>query len=623
MKKISLSLAMIALSFSALTAQNLNVTFRAKMNFPGQTLANVWGYSAGGHEYALIGASKGLVIADITDPDNPQQIVQIPGPNNLWKEIKTYGHYAYIVSEGGQGIQVVDLRKLPSPNLDYHFYTGDGPIQGILGKIHALHIDTTKGYLYAYGGNLFSGGAKVFNLNPDPYNPVYAGKFDQLSYIHDGYVDNDTMYGAHIYSGLFSVVNMADKSNPQLITSQNTPNNFTHNTWLSNDRKTLLTTDEVNNSFLAAFDISDLNNIHLLDKIQSNQGSNSMVHNTHILNNFAITSWYKDGFTIVDITRPDNLVQVGNFDVYPGGSGGGSDGCWGVYPFFPSGTIIASVISAPGTTGGELWVLSPQYVRACYLEGKIINGTTGNPLNGVQIEVIGAAPSNTASTLPDGTFKLGQAQEGYFIVRVSKAGFQAQEYTVFFQRADVRTLNIALYPIGGLTVNGQVLSASGGAPVPNATVSFSSFSGGWETTTDGAGYFTMNNLPPGIYDIAAAAPGYGQTAKFHYKILENKTLTLRLSLDSKSLIPNDTGSKIRASAWPNPFFDQVNLRLEPAGAGTVLYISDLTGRVIRRIDLEEGSETLEIGSDLKPGVYLLRLQQNNDILQVLRLVKLP
>ncbi len=54
-----------------LPAQNLNTTFRSKMTFTGQTLANVWGYTANGREYALLGARNGLIIVDITDPDNP------------------------------------------------------------------------------------------------------------------------------------------------------------------------------------------------------------------------------------------------------------------------------------------------------------------------------------------------------------------------------------------------------------------------------------------------------------------------------------------------------------------------------------------------------------------------
>ncbi|MBK6994199.1 MAG: hypothetical protein IPH31_04490 [Lewinellaceae bacterium] len=74
--------------------------------FPGQTLANVCGYWQNGQEYALLGGQAGLIIVNITNPAAPQQIVQIPGPNNLWKEIKVYSHYAYVTSEGDKGCKL-------------------------------------------------------------------------------------------------------------------------------------------------------------------------------------------------------------------------------------------------------------------------------------------------------------------------------------------------------------------------------------------------------------------------------------------------------------------------------------------------------------------------------------
>jgi choice-of-anchor B domain-containing protein len=607
------TLALLAFLFAAPAfSQNTNVAFRSKMTFPGQTVANVWGYTAAEREYALIGASKGLIIADITDPDAPVQIVQIPGPNNLWKEVRTYGHYAYIVTEGGSGVQIVDLSKLPSANLDYHYYTGDGPIEGQLGKIHALDIDEAKGFLYAYGGNLFNGGAKVLDLNADPYNPTYAGKFDQLGYIHDGYVENDTMYSGHIYQGRFAIVDMTDKNNPQLLATQNTPDNFTHNTWLTDDRKTLLTTDERANSFLAAYDVSDPENIRLLDKIQSNPGSNSAVHNTIILGNFAITSWYKDGFTIVDITRPDNLVQVGNYDTYPVGAGSGFDGCWGAYPYFPSGTIIASTINVPGANVGELWVLTPTYVRACYLEGTITNGLTGNPLAGATIEVVGG---DQTTTLPDGTFKTGQGREGYATVRISRIGFQSQEFTVYFQRGDVRLLNTALYPTNGLVVDGQVIREADGAAIPNATVALFSFGGAWETTTGADGSFRIEGMMPGLYDIAAGAEGYGQTMLFKQKITTDKTLVLVIPSESKAIHGPDAAAKrtqtlgddTRLTAWPNPFFEEFRLEIPTDAGACRLEVVDFAGRVIEQRDVPTDTGILRLGENWAPGVYALRV----------------
>jgi choice-of-anchor B domain-containing protein len=427
----------------ALNAQT-NIAFRSSMTFPNQRLANIWGYSSGGNEYALVGARNGMIVVDVTDPENPTEIVQIPGPMNNWREIKTYQHYAYVATEGGGGLQIVDLTNLPGSNLDYHSYTGNGPITG-LSSIHALHVDETKGYLYLYGTNKDFGKPLALNLNNDPYNPTYASTVHFFGYAHDGYADNDMLFAAHIYEGLFSVVDMTNKATPALLASQPTPGDFTHNTWRNGN--TLFTTDEVSNSFLTAYDISNLGNITLLDKIQSNPGSGSVVHNTHILNDFAVTSWYKDGLTIVDVSRPANLVQVGNYDTYSG-AGSGFSGCWGVYPYFPSGTIVASNILADGsTTNGEMFVLTPTYVRACHFEGLVTDFTTGFPLPGVKVQLAGTAtPAETTGA--NGLYKMGQLDPGTFLAKFSKPGYQEHTTSVTLSNGALTELNVALLPVG-------------------------------------------------------------------------------------------------------------------------------------------------------------------------------
>jgi choice-of-anchor B domain-containing protein len=605
---------------SAVQAQNLNTTFRSKLVFPSQTLANVWGYAANDKEYALAGGRNGLIIVDITNPDAPQQVVQIPGPNNLWKEIKTYKHYAYVVSEGGQGIQVVDLSGLPSPNLNYHYYKGDGAILNQLNKIHALHIDTTKGFLYAYGGDLFAGRAKIFNLNPDPYNPTYAGTFNSnfsgsQNYVHDGYVDNDTMYGGHIYGGFFSVVNMADKNNPQLISTQTTPGAFTHNTWLSQDRRVIFTTDEVNNSFLTAYDVSDPTDIRLLDKIQSNPGSNSMVHNTHILGNFAVTSWYKDGFTIVDVTRPENLVQVGNHDTYAG-SGGSSEGCWGVYPFFPSGTIVATNITAQGTNDGELWVVTPNYVRACYLEGKITNGATGNPLNAAKIELLTTAIQEFSAA--DGQFKTGQPQGGLFTARVSKTGFQTVEVEVLLENGKVTLLDVELFPTGSLTVSGQVVRTPDLTPVEGASVYLFGRDSEYSASTDANGAFSISGVSPGTYDVTAGAADVGVVMHHQQKLVTDTTLTLQIFKEYRRE-KDDNFLNVRE----NPFRDRAFLNYElPNASGYSLIVLNALGQVFEKINLEEKIGMVELGGTLEAGIYFVHLEQNGEVVQTVKLLKI-
>ena len=62
------------------------------------------------------------------------------------------------------------------------------------------------------------------------------------------------------------------------------------------------------------------------------------------------------------LSRPNNLVEVGNFDTYFPASTGFS-GAWGVYPFLPSGNILI------GDINSGLFILGPTYKRASYLEG--------------------------------------------------------------------------------------------------------------------------------------------------------------------------------------------------------------------------------------------------------------
>lgn len=506
MKQFSISFALVILmtGASSLFAQNFNIQLRGTLEYPVQTLANICGYAQNGMEYALVGASKGLSIVDVTNPDSPVEIVQIPGPNNLWKEIKVYSHYAYVTSEGGGGVQIVDLSKLPSPNLNYHNYVGTGEIDSALNRIHALHIDVTKGFLYTYGGDFSS--TRVHDLNADPYNPVYVGKFDQLGYIHDGYADNDTLYSCHIYSGQLAIVDMRDKQNPVLLGTVETPGRFTHNSWLLDDHKHILTTDETTPSFLTCYDISDPTDIKELDRFSTNDGNNSIGHNTHVVNDWAITSWYTDGYTIVDAHKPDNLVMVGQYDTWPQASGPDFDGCWGVYPFLPSGNHL--VTNIPNTNGGtgKLFVFSPTYKRAAYLEGQLIDGCTGLGLAGVSIEISGANSFPPEFSGMNGIVKTGFAVAGNVSVTISKPGYVTQVKNLTLTAGEVTNLNATLERISAFNVTGKFVNQNTGAPLSNMNISLKGAYQTYNLQTNASGQFSIDCMFGGNY--RAGAWGY-------------------------------------------------------------------------------------------------------------------
>jgi choice-of-anchor B domain-containing protein len=496
---------------TGLVAQNLNVVLRSQLTYPGHTCANLTGYvDSLGNEYALVGVATGMSIVNVTNPAVPVEVKKIPNVDNLWKEIKVYGKYAYVTTEGGGGLQIVNLSSLPdTTGIVYHNWAPviPGSGGGTLNTIHALHIDGHFAYLY--GSNLFNGGAIAADLS-DPWNPTYAGKYQvgagNQAYVHDGYVRNDTLYAGHIYSGYFAIVDFTNKAAPVEIATQNTPNNFTHNTWLSTNSRILFTTDEVDDSYLTAYDVSNPANIVELDKIQSNPGSQSIVHNTQIIrvagNDYAVTSWYKDGFTIVDAGRPTNLVQVGNYDTYAA-SGGGFEGTWGVYPYLPSGTIIASNIE------DGLFVFTPTYVRACYLEGTVTDSVTGLAINGASIEILSTTVTDN-STL-SGSYATGiPSPGGTYSVKYSKAGYYPKTLTgVSLAAAIVTNRNVALSPIPTFTLSGQVINAGTGTPVPNANVSITNNDFSYQATADASGNFSLPGMYAGnTYEIIAGHWGY-------------------------------------------------------------------------------------------------------------------
>ena len=516
--------AVFALSISSI-AQNINVVQNAHLTYPGQTCANICGYvDSTGREYALVGASQGMSIVDVTVPTAPVQVLQVPGINNLWREIKVRGNYAYVTTEGGGGLQIINMRSLPNAaGVISKLWTGSGAGTGLT-SIHALHIDNN--FLYLYGSTLFGGGAYVADIT-DPWNPVYVGNYQDATspYIHDGYVRNDTLYGGHIYQGFFDVVDFTNKSAPVQLATQTTPGVFTHNTWLSKDSKTLFTTDEVANSYLTSYDISNLGSINELDRIQSSPGSNAFVHNVHIINvggnDYAVTSWYSEGFTTTDVGRPQNMIQVGNFDTFTS-SCAGEVGAWGVYPFLPSGTIVVSNINE------GLYVLTPTYVRACYVEGNITDLSSGLPINGVTVEILSTTAKDKTNI--SGDYKTGIASPGgTYSIKFSKPGYNSTTITGVVLTAGVVTpLNATLSVGTSFTVTGHVQDGAS-ALIANAKVRISNANFTFNTTTDVSGNYSIPSVFADSYDVIISKWGYETSC------LQNQTITSSTGLMTTSL----------------------------------------------------------------------------------------
>ncbi len=383
-----------------------NIQYRSNLHYPF-ILSNLWAYHdvANNKEYALVGVETGLSIVDITNPDLPVEVVFVNGDTSQWQEPKVWGKYAYVTNEkGNKGLMIVDMSSLPT-SVNAIFLKGDSSLN--ISTSHTCFIDE-NGILYLNGSKNSKRGSLFFDLKPDPMNPVYLGKYDEL-YVHDCFARGDTLWAAEIYEGSITAVDVSDKSNPQPIARFQTPFSFAHNCWLSHDGKTLYTTDERNYATVASYDVSNLENVTLLDEYRHSANDSLIPHNTYIrTDSFLITSYYRTGVTIVDAHRPDNLVEVGHYDTSPLSDDKGFEGCWGVYPFLPSGNLICS------DRQEGLFVLTPTYKRACYLQGQVTS-TDGQNLYGARIEIMGTNKIKTANLI--GQYKSGFGEPGNYDIR--------------------------------------------------------------------------------------------------------------------------------------------------------------------------------------------------------------
>ncbi len=513
------SIVFLLLTSLSLTAQS-NVTLVSNLPY-NQFVNDIWGYATeDGTEYALVGTQTGVSIVSLADKSNPTEVAFVTGSSSKWRDIKTFGSRAYVTTEASDALLVIDLSNLPNSISHYFWSTTLEGGTDSLRSCHNLYIDE-NGYGYLSGTNLNSGGLLILDLFSDPNQPQLVGK-GQAVYSHDVFVRDNIAYSSDIETGNLTIHDVSDKNNVQLLASQQTPVAFTHNAWASDDGKTVFTTEERGNAPTTAYDISDLNDIKELDQFVplATKGQGVIPHNVHVLNDFLILSHYGDGCVIVDASRPDNLIEVGNFDTSPNGVGG-FVGSWGAYPFLPSGLILMS------DSENGLFVLEPTYIKACYLEGVITNAANGEVIPNAVISI-----NNTAINIESdlkGAFKTGLVEAGTYEVSISKRGFKAQQASVELINGELTLLMVSLEETPSFNLAGMVTVDEQGTPVGGVTVQIMDNETMLETVSDDNGQFVFDGVFESVYSILVGAWGYKTQLLTDLNLNEsNNPLTIQL-----------------------------------------------------------------------------------------------
>lgn len=509
MKKTFFTLLFTAFC-SYFSFSQLNMSLLSHIPY-SQSVNDIWGWvdPDDGTEYALVGTATGLSIVSLADPANATEVKFVPGANSTWRDIKSWGDFVYVTNETANGLMVVDMTDAPN-NITSTDWAPALPGLGTLKSCHNLFIDEF-GYCYLAGSNINSGGVLIVDVFSNPGNPEFVSAMPS-TYSHDVYARNNRVYSSQIFNGDLAIYDVTDKQNVTLLASQQTPFNFTHNSWLNDAGDVVFTTDEKANAPVTAYDISDLDNIVELDEYRpiATLGEGVIPHNVHVWNDWLVTSYYTDGGIIIDAARPDNLIEVGNFDTFFG-AGAGFNGAWGLYPFLPSGIVLVSDI------GNGLYVLGATYVRAAYLEGNVTDAITGLPINNASIAIDSEQP-NLANTDLSGDYKTGQALAGTFDVNFSAAGYESKTVQATLDNGVLTILDVQLTPISSFQVSGQTIKAADGSPVEGAIVVVSNDQFNFTATTDANGNFAFPGIFAGQYDIYAGKWGYLAVSMSNFSI---------------------------------------------------------------------------------------------------------
>ncbi len=340
--------------------------------YRGSKMTDIWGWEdpETGKEYVLQGREDGTAFIDISDPYNPVYVGQLMktegAPGSSWRDVKVYKDHAFVVADGADahGVQILDLNQLRDVK------PADMPVDfketALYKGVHSSHnivINEDTGFAYAVGnragGEVCGGQLHMINVQ-DPKNPTFAGCFShpQAGGTHDAqcvlYNGPDAKYkGKEVClnsnGDSFIIADVTDKENPRTISHTTYPNlAYTHQGWLSEDQRYFYLNDEldemngsVGQTRTLIWDVKELEDPILVKEFLLD--SKASDHNLYIKGNLLYESNYQAGLRILDISDPENPVEVANFDTVPFGEDeAGFGGSWSNYPYFKSGIIAVS-----------------------------------------------------------------------------------------------------------------------------------------------------------------------------------------------------------------------------------------------------------------------------------------
>ena len=353
-----------------------------------QYFNDVWGWTAeDGSEYAIMGGVDSIYFFDISTPENTVLVDVRAGrsQNCVHRDFKTWKHYAYAVADqGNASLQIFDLSYLPDSV--HVVYDEDSLVR----RAHNIHINNEKLYLAAHlkaSGERYA--LSVLSLaNPEVPETLIEMNSEEYNYAHDVFVRNDTAYASNEWSGLF-IYDFTEPTASRRINqiTRYPQQGYNHSSWMTEDGQFLVFADENHGLALKVLDLRNMGEqLEVVSTFAFNREYRSIVHNPFIRDSLAFIAYYHEGLQVFDLSDPLNPKYLTGYDTYPDlpvestRERTGFEGCWGNYPFFPSGTIVASDM----TYGLHVFRLEEKFTKDTQLV--VVDSFGGNVLENCGID---------------------------------------------------------------------------------------------------------------------------------------------------------------------------------------------------------------------------------------------
>ena len=434
--------------------------------------ADIWGFADlnTGREYALIGVRNGLAAFDVTDARAPFEVGHVSTNLSSWRDAKVlqryesttgrWRSYAYVSSESGGKLIVVDLTGLPN-RIALGQIRSEAAIHNVLVSnvepATGIPLDATGAppLLYTLGGYDNSGGFVAYRLD-DPSDPTQTA-LSTGGYSHDAaaMIVTDARRSAcgsvtkcpvliDFNEDTFDLYDVSNASSPRRLSSTTYGDvGYVHSGWPTEDGRHLFVHDEldearrtVSATTVRVFSLASLTSPSMAG---SWSGSTAAIdHNGIVRGNRYYMATYTRGLTVLDITDPTAPTRAGYFDTYTTNDLTRFSGAWGVYPFLPSGNLLVSDIagglyvlgdetraSESGTIGFTAATFAGQEGNSVSVSVSRSDGTSGAV--SVHYTVIPASASAADLTVSSGTLSWAADEDGERSIAVSLTGDNVAE----------------------------------------------------------------------------------------------------------------------------------------------------------------------------------------------------